>query len=155
MSLAEKAAENIPVIGPVVSGVLDCFSWRTALVSMVPILAMSIGSDSIINLALTIVMFYILSVIGGVIIQYWNCKNSKNRSFFDKVKKSYESTWYIPMMFTIFTLVNFVLSLPIFMSIRGITLLLTLFISIPPLFTLVMYAIALQNYCVFSAVACD
>jgi hypothetical protein len=140
---------------PIVSGFLDCFSKRTAIVSIIPLLAMGIGRDNILNLALTIVVFYILSILGGVIIQYWNCNNAKKRTFYENVKKSYEGTWYIPMMFTIFTIVDFVLSLPIFLEIRGITLLLTLFISIPPLFMIVMYAIALQNYCIFSAGACD
>jgi ACR3 family arsenite efflux pump ArsB len=100
------------------------------------------------------IIFYILSVIGGIVLQYWDCKNAQDKSFIDKLKDSAEATWYIPLMFTIFIVINFIIQQPFLIEIKPITLLLTFFIRIPFLFALVMYIIAFQNYCALAAISC-
>ena len=146
----ESILEQIPIIG----GIFKCLEFRTFIVSIIPLLALSMKDDSnLFSLIKVIVIFYTLSVIGGTILQYWDCKQ-KDKSFIDKVKTSIEATWYIPFMFSIFTIINYIVKLPILLEIRPITLLLTFFIEIPFLFGLIMYIISFQNYCALAAIAC-
>jgi len=151
----EAILENIPIIGGVFKGISECFEFRTFIVSIIPLLALSMRNDndlaSVIKVA---IIFYILSVIGGLVLQYWDCKNAKSKSFIDKLKDSARTTWYIPLMFTIFIVINFIIQQPFLIEIRAITLLLTFFIQIPFLFGLVMYFISFQNYCALAAISC-
>jgi len=142
--------ESIPIIG----GIFKCLEFRTFIVSIIPLLALSMKDDSnLFGVIKIILIFYTLSVIGGTILQYWNCKQ-KDKSFIDKIKTSAEATWYIPLMFSIFTIINYVVKLPFLLEIRPITLLLTFFIEIPFLFGFIMYIISFQNYCALAAIAC-
>tara|TARA_Y100000389_G_C17302274_1_gene433582 strand:+ start:362 stop:820 length:459 start_codon:yes stop_codon:yes gene_type:complete len=151
----ETILENIPIIGEIFKGIFECFEVRTFIVSIIPLLALAMRNDSSLGDVFKVtIIFYILSVIGGVVLQYWDCKNIKEKSFIDKLKNSAEATWYIPLMFTIFMLINFIIKQPFLIEIREITLLLTFFIQIPFLFGLVMYVIAFQNYCAFAAINC-
>lgn len=151
----ETDLENIPIIGKILKGIFNCFEVRTFVVSIIPLLALSMRNDNnLFNIIKVAIIFYILSVIGGVVLQYWDCKNTTDKSLYDKVKDSAKATWYIPLMFTIFIVINFILQQPFLIEIKEITLLLTFFIQIPVLFALVMYIIAFQNYCAFAAIAC-
>ena len=141
--------DNIPIIG----GIFECFKFRTFIVSTIPLLALFMRNDNdLVSVIKVLIIFYILSVIGGIVLQYWDCKNTD--SFIHKFKKSAEVTWYIPLMFTIFIMINFIIQQPFLIGLRGITLLLTFFIQIPFLFGLIMYIIAFQNYCALAAISC-
>jgi hypothetical protein len=123
----ETILENIPIVGRVFKGIFECIEFRTFIVSIIPLLALAMRNDS-----------DLVSV----------------KSFIDKLKDSAKATWYIPLMFTIFIVINFIIQQPFLIEIRPITLLLTFFIQIPFLFGLVMYIIAFQNYCAFAAISC-
>lgn len=151
----EAILENIPIIGGVFKGISECFEFRTFIVSIIPLLALSMRNDSDLASVIKVaIILYILSVIGGLVLQYWDCKNANSKSFIDKLNDSARTTWYIPLMFTIFIVINFIIQQPFLIEIREITLLLTFFIQIPFLFGLVMYFIAFQNYCAFAAISC-
>jgi len=147
----EAILENIPIIG----GIFECFKFRTFIVSIIPLLALGMRDDSnLMSVIKVAIIFYVLSIIGGLVLQYWDCKNANSKAFIDKLKDSAIATWYIPLMFTIFIVINFIIQQPFLIEIRAITLLLTFFIQIPFLFGLVMYVIAFQNYCAFAAISC-
>lgn len=151
----ETILENIPIIGRVFKGIFECIEFRTFIVSIIPLLALAMRNDSdLVSVIKVVITFYILSVIGGIVLQYWDCKDAQDKSFIDKLKDSAKATWYIPLMFTIFIVINFIIQQPFLIEIRPITLLLTFFIQIPFLFGLVMYIIAFQNYCAFAAISC-
>ena len=151
----ETILENIPIIGGIFRGVFECIEFRTFIVSIIPLLALGMRNDSdLVSVIKVAIIFYILSVIGGIVLQYWDCKHAQNKSFIDKLKDSAKATWYIPLMFTIFIVINFIIQQPFLIEIKPITLLLTFFIQIPFLFGLVMYIIAFQNYCALAAISC-
>lgn len=154
----ETTLENIPFIGGVFKGLFKCVELRTFIVSIIPLLALALGmnyDNDLLSIITTAIVFYALSIIGGVVLQYWDCSNSDNKSFTDKLKISAESTWYIPLMFIIFMVINFIIQQPFLLEVREITILITLFIQIPFLFAPIMYFIAFQNYCVFAAINCQ
>jgi hypothetical protein len=154
MNVLDPILDNIPVLGPLWKGIEECVSLRNFIAALVPCLALGVGAggEGLSGLLYSIIVFYIFTIIGAMIIQYWDCKSEK--SFVDKFKNSIKYSWYTPMMYAIFMTIVFVLNLPIFMEIRPLTILLTFFIQVPLFLAIIMYVIAYQNYCALAAINC-
>jgi hypothetical protein len=155
--LNKKENFEIPIIGPLWRHITNCFSTENAVVSLIPLLALFFKDDkSTMNTIILIILFYILSVIGGVVLQLWGCnKQLDDDNFFgdlwDKTMTSAAGTWFIPLIFTILIVVNFIiLNYPMFIKFKP----LTIFIKKVMLLAIVMYIISWQNYCAFRAIAC-
>lgn len=155
MEVIEKELEKIPIIGNIFKGLFNCFQLKIFIASLIPLLALKFKSDEndLLNTVKLIIIFYIFSIIGGIIIQYWNCKNN-NKNFIDKLKTSMKETWFIPLMFTIFTVINFILQQPFLIEFREITFIFTFFIQITFILGIIMYFISFQNYCALEVLEC-
>ena len=154
-----KGLKNVPLIGPIVKIILDCFSWENIIVSLIPLLALFMrnGHENMLATLIVVVIFYVLSIIGGVVLQYWACSdssNQKDKNLWDKITLAAEGTWYIPLMFTIFMFINWFIRQPYMLEFREITFIITFFIQVSFIFGIVMYFISWQNYCAFRAIAC-
>ena len=150
-----KSLENIPIIGPIIKVILNCMSFENLSVAFIPILALFLrnGNEDMLGTLIVIVIFYILSIIGGVVLQFLVCDDS-NKDLSDKIISSAQGTWYIPLIFTIFMVVNWFIKQPFMLAYRSITFLITFFIQNALIFGLVMYYISWQNYCVFRTLVC-
>lgn len=151
--------EAVPVIGPIIKKFVDCFSLENLLVSLIPLFALSFrkGSENLLELGLIIIIFTILSIIAAVVLQYWACKDSdkqKDKNLWDKIVTGAQGTWFIPLMFIIFILTNFLINTPLFIEFKEITFIISFIIENSFLFGLIMYFIAWNNYCVFRGVVC-
>tara|TARA_B100000886_G_C20400520_1_gene482377 strand:+ start:310 stop:810 length:501 start_codon:yes stop_codon:yes gene_type:complete len=152
--------ESLPIIGPFFKTIFGCFSWKNIIVSLIPLIALFMrnGNEDFVATLIVIAIFYVCSIIGAVVLQYWKCSdspNEKKKNFWDKIVAAAEGTWFIPMMFSIFMIINFIIRLPIFIELEEITLLLTFFIQNGFIFGIVMFFISWVNYCAFGGIVCN
>ena len=120
----------IPIIGPFIHMIVNCFSLKNIVVSLIPLIALFFRHEDggFMGLITLIVLFYIFSIVGAVVLQLWSCNDSnKEKTLWDKILISVKSTWFIPLMFVIFMIVDFIIKLPFFIEFRWITFLLTFF----------------------------
>lgn len=156
----EIPIDKIPIIGPIWKKITNCFSMENMVISLVPLIALFFrGDNSITSTIVLIILFYIFSIIAGFLIQTWACDKKINNNNFiddiwDKTYTSIKGTWYVPLTFTILIIANYILSLPMFMNIRPITLILTIFIRKTILLSIVIYIITWQNLCAFRSIVC-
>lgn len=138
-----------------VKSLLDCYKFKTFITSLIPLLTFFFKSNdnNLLEIVKMIIIFYIFSIIGGTILQYWNCKKNKKK-FLEKLKISVKETWFIPLIFTIFTVINFIVKQPFLIEFRAITFIFTFFIQITFIFGIIMYFISFQNYCALEVLEC-
>ena len=151
--------EQIPIIGPILKAIFGCFSLQNIIVSIIPVLTLNLrnGNEGFLATIVVMIIFYLLSILGAVVLQYWKCGDSekqKKLNFWDKTMNGVKGTWFIPMMFSIFMIINYIIRLPFLIEFREITFLLTFFIQSSFLFGLIMYIICFTNYCAFGVITC-
>ena len=148
--------ESIPIIGPIIKKILGCFHHQVMIVALIPCITLFLrnGNENLLATGIVIAIFYVLSIVGAITLQNWDCPNQENQSLWDKITLGIQQTWFIPFMFTVFMIINFVIRLPMFYELEEITFLITFFIQNNFLFFLVMYFIAWIHYCDFSIFIC-
>lgn len=151
--------ENIPIIGIVFKVIFECLSLQNLIISLIPLITLFIrnGEEDLLANLIVIFTFYLLSIISAIILQYWVCSNSddnKNKNFIDKSLLAITGTWFIPMMFTIFMVINWIIRLPMFAAFKELTFTITFFIQHNLMFGLVMYFIIWSNLCAFRESNC-